>query len=56
MCPACFSTATIIIAGTVSGGSLTALAIAIREKLSGRKNISNTNQNQNHKELIIEEK
>lgn len=50
MCPACISTATIIIGGTVSGGSLTALAIAVKEKLSGRKNITSTNQNEQPKQ------
>ena len=49
MCPACISTATIVIGGTVSGGSLTALVIAIREKLSRRKNITTTNQNESGK-------
>jgi hypothetical protein len=44
MCPACISTATIVVAGTVSGGGLTALAVSIRAKLWGRKNIPNTNQ------------
>ena len=50
MCPACISTATAVVAGTVSGGSLTALIVAIREKLSGQKNIPNTNQNDQPKQ------
>jgi hypothetical protein len=50
MCPACISTATIIVGATVSGGGLTALAVSLRGKLWGKKNIPNTNQNEQPKQ------
>ena len=50
MCPACISTATIVIGSTVSGGGLTALAVALKGKLWGKKNILNTNQNEHPKQ------
>jgi hypothetical protein len=59
MCPACISTATIVIGGTVSGGGLTALAVALKGKLWGTRNIPNTNQdeqpNQDHEKLVKEQ-
>ena len=44
MCPACISTATIVVGGAFSSSSLAALAIAVRRKLSDKKETPNTNR------------
>jgi len=47
MCPFCFGTLGLVVAGTVSTGGLAALAV----KFSGKKNnTSESNSNANHKE------
>jgi hypothetical protein len=49
MCPACISTAAIVIGATVSGGGLTAIAVTLRGKLWGKENIPDTTQKEQPK-------